>query len=103
MVILGHIIQIRREKIFLAPLWVSTGLKVKNIDMTRPVPKEWSQKFFLGRFEFYDPKLPKDDVFEGYICLDLIKYYTLTSQSSTDPGSDRKKNSSAGTNSTLYT
>jgi hypothetical protein len=34
---LGHRIQIRREKIFLALLWVSTGLKVKNIDMTSPV------------------------------------------------------------------
>jgi hypothetical protein len=44
---LGHRIQIRREKIFLAPLWVSTGLKVKNIDMTRPVlAQEVVQNFF---------------------------------------------------------
>jgi hypothetical protein len=49
------------------------------------------QKIFLDGFEIYDPKLPKDDVFEGHICLDLPKSYILTSYSSTDPGSDRKK------------
>jgi hypothetical protein len=54
----------------LAPLWDSTGLKVKNIEM---------KKIFLDGFEFYDPKLLKDDVFEGLICLDLPKSYTLTS------------------------
>jgi hypothetical protein len=58
-VILGRKIQIRREKIFLTTPWSSTGLLVKNIDMTNPVLAQGEvQFFFLDGFEFYDQKLP---------------------------------------------
>ncbi len=89
---MGRKIQIRREKIFLTTPWSSTGLLVKNIDMTNPVLAQGEvQFFFLDGFEFYDQKLPWNDIFEGPICLDLPKSSPLNSKSNTGLGSDQKK------------
>jgi hypothetical protein len=48
-VILGRRMQIRREKIFWAPLWSSTELIVKNIDMTSPVLAQGVAQNFFSR------------------------------------------------------
>jgi hypothetical protein len=48
-VILGRRIQIRREKIFWAPLWSSTELIVKNIDVTSPVLAQGVVRKFFSR------------------------------------------------------
>jgi hypothetical protein len=49
MIILARRIQIRREKIFWTTPWSSTGLLVKNIDMTSPVLAHGvAQNFFFS-------------------------------------------------------
>jgi hypothetical protein len=87
-----------------APPWTSTGPIVENIHITSPILAQGVVRiFFLDGFEFYDPKLPKNDIFEGPICLDLSKSSPLNSKSSTVLGKGPKKIFSAGIDSTLKT
>jgi hypothetical protein len=51
-------IQNRREKIFLAPPWASTGHIVKNINMTSPVLAQGVvRNFFSRRIRILRPKI----------------------------------------------